>query len=89
MPLVAGKLATPDEAIAKDLCPECGADLTKESPIAHRNTHWKASPPQGPRGNEARHRMELLDDFIAKNKVVTSTQRARQAAKTAAPAAAS
>lgn len=58
--------------MAKGLCPECGQDLTKSNPIAHRASHWKKAPPHDKRGDEARRRMALFDKFIVDNKVRTS-----------------
>lgn len=86
MPLFEGKLITPDEAIAKNLCPECAEDLTKVNPIGHFNRHWLTQPKRDKRGQEATRRIKLMTDFIATNKVKTSTQREREAAA-AKPAA--
>lgn len=72
MPLVNGKLITPDAAIAQGRCPECGDDLTKSNPIAHFKSHWKTAPPVGRNGDEARRRIVLFQKFIADNKVRTS-----------------
>lgn len=72
MPLVDDELLTADQAIAKNLCPECAADLTKENPIAHLNTHWRATPPLNKAGDEARRRQALLQDFIAAHGVRTT-----------------
>ncbi len=84
MPLVDGKLVTADAALAKGLCPECGADLKAENPIAHLNTHWQAPMPLDKRGDEARRRKALLEKFISDNKVRTSNM-PKPAAATAAP----
>lgn len=80
MPLFEGKLITPDDAIARDLCPECAEDLTKVNPIGHFNRHWLTQPKRDKRGQEATRRIKLMTDFIATNNVKTSTQREREAA---------
>lgn len=77
MPIVDGKILTPDEAIAANRCPECGADLTKVNPIAELNSHWHVEPPKGHRGDEARRREKLLTDFIDKNNVGTTNHPAK------------
>jgi hypothetical protein len=80
MPLVNGKVMSPDDAMAAGRCPECGVDLRESNPIAHRRSHWKRQPPWGVDGDEARRRMVMFDKFIADNKVRTSNM---QAPKTA------
>ena len=87
-PIVNEESLTADEAIAKNLCPECGADLTKSSPIGHRNGHWRTLPPPGVDGDEARRRMGLLDKFIADHNIKTSDvlERERKAAAEKPPA---
>ena len=72
MPLANGVDITPDDAIAKGLCPECGQDLKKSNPIAHRKSHWKVQPIPDRRGEEGIRRAALLDKFITDNKVCTS-----------------
>jgi hypothetical protein len=72
MPLVDGKLMTPDDAIAADRCPECGRDLKTTNPIAERNSHWRVRPNNDADGIEGLRRMKMLDDYIAKNDVHTS-----------------
>lgn len=64
MPLIDGVETSPDDAIAKDCCPECGKDLTKIHARSHRNEHWT-----GPVGNareqqEAHRRIKLFDDYL-------------------------
>lgn len=84
MPLVNGEELTPDEAMAKNLCPECGADLTKVNPIAERNSHWRRRPNDDADGREGLRRMAMLDKFIADNNVGTS-DKPKPAAGKAAP----
>lgn len=71
-PIVNGESLTPDEAIAKNLCPECGGDLVATSAIGHRNGHWRTPPPLNIDGDEARRRMGLLDRFVADHNIKTS-----------------
>ena len=84
MPLVAGKLITPEAAIAQGLCPECGVDLKKSNPIAELASHWKTTPPNDKRGDKARARKALLEKFISDNQVRT-TNMPKPAAAAAAP----
>jgi len=72
MPLFENEDISADDALAKGLCPECGADLKTENPIAHLNTHWKAPMPYDSRGNEPRRRQAMLQKFIADNNVPTT-----------------
>lgn len=72
MPLYKGEVISPDDAMAKNLCPECAADLTQINAIAHRKSHWKTYPAAGPDGEEGLRRLKMLDDYIVKNKVRTS-----------------
>jgi hypothetical protein len=81
MPFVNGKKVTPDEAIAAGHCPETGVDLKTVNPIAQLNNLWQAPPPDGRRGNEARHRRELLQQFIKDHNVRTSNMPKPQPAK--------
>lgn len=85
MPHINGVDLTPDEAIAKGLCPECGRDLRQVNPIAELNSHWKAYPVFNQDGMEALRRMQLLKDFIEANGVRTSNM-PRPKAPNAAPA---
>jgi len=72
MPMVKGKLLTPDEAIEQDLCPECGVSLLDQNPIGHRNTHWLTQPRNDKRGTEALRRIALFDEYIRVHNVKTS-----------------
>jgi hypothetical protein len=74
MPLVNGKVLTPDEAIAQHCCPECGADLTNVNPIAELASHWRVTPRDDRQGKEGLRRRALLQKYIADNKVTTSDQ---------------
>jgi len=83
MPFVKGKKLTPDEAIVKSLCPECGKDLTTVNPIAEYNLHWPALPNNPSRKQvEAVRRAGLLQRYIREHNVTTSNM-----PKPAAPAA--
>jgi hypothetical protein len=84
MPLVNGKLITAAEAIAKGLCPETGADLTKVNPIAELRSLWKAPIPLDKRGDKARERKAMLEKFISDHNVRT-TNMPKPAAAAAAP----
>ena len=85
MPMVKGKLLTPDEAIEQDLCPECGASLLDANPIGHRNTHWFTQPRADRKGAEALRRIALFDEYIQRNNVSTSNMPAAQPAPKAQP----
>jgi hypothetical protein len=71
-PIVDGKELTPDEAIAKNRCPECGVDLTKVNPIAELNSHWQSQQRDSRQNPEALRRQQLLKDYIKQNNVRTS-----------------
>jgi hypothetical protein len=81
MPYVNGKLITPDEAIAKGLCPETGVDLRTVNPIAQLNRLWQTAPKDDRRGAEALRRRELLQNFIKEHNVRTSNMPKPQPAK--------
>jgi hypothetical protein len=72
MPLIDGKLVSPDDAMKAGRCPECGADLRVVNPIAHRRSHWQRMPNADRLGEEGLRRMAMFDEFIAANKVRTS-----------------
>jgi|GEM_PF-2193542 len=74
MPLVKGKLMSPDDAMAAGLCPECGDDLREQNPIAHRASHWQTRPKEDADGAEGLRRMRMFDKWIVDNKVRTSDQ---------------
>jgi hypothetical protein len=74
MPLVNGELISPDDAMAKGLCPECGDDLRTQNPIAHRRSHWYTRPRDDMDGAEGLRRMKMFDEWIVKNNVRTSDQ---------------
>lgn len=65
MPIVDGKIISPDEALARHRCPECGADFKTVSAQGHRQRHWRSQPPNGPDGDEGRRRMKLYDEYLA------------------------
>jgi hypothetical protein len=81
MPLIKGKVVTPDEAMAQGCCPECGVDLKTVNPIAERASHWKRRPNNDADGEEGLRRMAMLDDFIVKNEVRTSDKPKPEAGK--------
>jgi hypothetical protein len=87
MPLVEGKDVSPDDAMAKGLCPECGADLTKTNPIAHFRSHWKVRPKQDRDGEEGLRRMAMFQQFITDHDVrTTNMPKPKAPAAPAAPA---
>lgn len=63
MPLINGKLLTPDEAIAQDRCPETGIDLKGVNIAHHIARTWSAPFPNGKDGDEGRRRVQLLRDW--------------------------
>jgi hypothetical protein len=65
MPLSNGEELTPDEAIAKGCCPECGIDLKTVSPHGELNRHWETQPRDNRAGAEGLRRMNLLKEYIA------------------------
>ena len=84
MPIVDGKLITPEEALKRGLSPETGRDLKTVNPIAELNSLWKAPIPLDKRGDGARKRKAMLEKFIADNNVRT-TNMPKPVAATAAP----
>ena len=64
MPIINGYEYTPDQAIASDYCPECGADFRQVNPHAHRLEHWRQPPPGQAEHDETRRRMKLFDDYL-------------------------
>jgi hypothetical protein len=60
MPIVDGKDISPDEAIHRGLCPECGVPLTPKSALSHALGHWDR-PNLSPEG---RRRYDLVLEFI-------------------------
>jgi len=71
MPLVKGKLVTPEAALAAGLCPECGDSFKDADPVAHENMHWKAPVPVDKRGDKTRARQAMLAKYIAEKKPAT------------------
>jgi hypothetical protein len=61
MPIVDGKLIEPDDAIHRGLCPECGAQITPRTALAHARSHW--NPDRSDLSEEARRRFNLLREF--------------------------
>lgn len=64
MPLVNGVEISPDDAMAQDRCPECGADLTKIHARSHRNEHWLSQPKNDRQGKEGLRRIALFDKWL-------------------------
>ncbi len=83
MPLVNGELVTPAAALAKGLCPECGADFKAENAIAHLNSHWQAPIPVDKRGDGARKRQAMLQKHVTEQGVRTSNMPPPAASKPA------
>ena len=57
MPRVGDQDLTPDEALEKDLCPECGRPLAETNPGEHVAAHW----PRGAVGEGSRREKMILD----------------------------
>lgn len=74
MPLHNGKLISAEDAIAQDLCPECGGDLKTSNAVAHFNKHWQKEPPSDKRGDKCRARRLMLTKYISDHNVRTSNQ---------------
>jgi hypothetical protein len=74
MPLVDGKVVSPDAALEAGHCPECGADLKVHNPVAELNRHWTTVPKDDRRGAEAVRRRNMLLAFIERNRVRTTNQ---------------
>ncbi|MGA7885879.1 MAG: hypothetical protein WCA44_09060 [Acidobacteriaceae bacterium] len=83
MPLVDGKLMSAQDALAKGLCPECGADFKTENAIAHLNSHWQGFIPVDKRGDKARQRQAMLQKYVADKNVRTTNMPPPVAAKPA------
>lgn len=82
MPIVDGKIISPDDALAQNRCPECGVDFKRVSARGHRQRHWRAQPPNGPDGEEGRRRIALYDGYLAAQdrKAILLTQSQARAA---------
>jgi hypothetical protein len=63
MPLVNGKLLTPDDAIAQGLCPETGVDLYGVNIEDHITRLWGTHERQELRNPEVFRRQQLLRDY--------------------------
>ena len=63
MPHVAGKFLTPDEALKKGLCPECGCDLSTKDPHGHALYHYPQTIDDDPHYEEARRRKALIENY--------------------------
>lgn len=72
MPLIEGLEVSPDDALKAGKCPECGIDLTKVNPLAHRREHWEVVPRDDRAGQEAKRRIALFDKFLADSQERTS-----------------
>ena len=61
MPIVNGKVITPDEAFQQRKCPECGIDLNQVNVVGHINEHWpRGFDPLDRAQDEGRRRMDML-----------------------------
>src|SRR5579862_2620755 len=64
---------SPEEALSRGLCPECGADFKIVNALGHRRTHWMVEPPRDELyGGEGRRRIKLYDQYLVDNKVRTT-----------------
>jgi len=61
MPIVDGKDISPDEAMHRGLCPECGTAVTPRTARAHADDHWGGRTPSP----EGQRRYDMLRDFSA------------------------
>lgn len=57
MPQHGDQALTADEALARDLCPECARPLAETNPAEHAAAHW----PRGTSGEAARREKLILD----------------------------
>lgn len=64
MPQIDGVEISPDDAIAQDRCPECGADLKTVHPRSHFNTHWTGPIREDRSTTEARRRIALCNEYL-------------------------
>ena len=62
MPVLKGKVITPQEAISKGLCPETGKSLKGVNIEHHIQNTW-----HGELGPEAKERVAMLRDFAKEN----------------------
>jgi hypothetical protein len=60
MPVVKGEELTPDEALALDLCPECGRPLAETNPGEHAAAHWPR-----PASEEGKRREKMILEWGA------------------------
>jgi hypothetical protein len=63
MPMVDGELVSPDDAIRRGMCPECGVALRSEAARSHAESHWGPHADDTRLSNEARRRFNLILDF--------------------------
>lgn len=64
MPYVNNVLHTPDEAIAKGMCPECGRDLAQSSYQVESMLHWPRGLDPSEASTEAIQRGALLKAYF-------------------------
>lgn len=60
MPMVNGELLTPDDAMRRELCPECGVPLRPATARAHAANQWGSNPNAAYLGEEARRRFNNM-----------------------------
>ncbi len=64
MPYVNSVLHTPDEAIAKGMCPECGRDLAQSSYQVETMLHWPRGLDPSECSTEGIQRAALLKTYF-------------------------
>ena len=60
MPQVGDQSLTPDEALALDLCPECGRPLKETNPPEHAQAQWPR-----PASEEGKRREKMILEWGA------------------------
>lgn len=63
MPMAKGQPATPEQAMKRGCCPECGEVLDGLDARSHRDNHWPKRPDDTPGTAEALNRWQLMTDY--------------------------
>lgn len=67
MPVAKGQFATPEQALKRGCCPECGIELAGLSVEHHSRTHWPEIIAEGSLYDEARRRRDMLEAYAKDN----------------------
>jgi hypothetical protein len=78
MPNVDGKLLSPDEAIGRGLCPECGVRLDPGTAPHHAQGHWGTDPNSSRLSDEGRQRFNLILEFAGRLRPMPREDRWRE-----------